>query len=112
MLSLFDFFVTNIETKMVGKSCTFNVIRPSRNISGLVNVTVTSPAGIMNFSLNIEPRVKMERGYAITYLGQVQKKPPVNCSHHLCPLLAEFSPYAAGGPFGHNKRMQKNLKND
>ena len=30
-------------------------IRASKNISGLVKVTVTSPAGLMKFFLNVEP---------------------------------------------------------
>ena len=30
-------------------------IRASKNISGLVKVSVTSPAGLMNFFLNVEP---------------------------------------------------------
>ena len=30
-------------------------IRASKNISGLVNVTVTSPAGLLIFFLNVEP---------------------------------------------------------
>ena len=30
-------------------------IRASKNISGLVKVSVTSPAGLMKFFLNVEP---------------------------------------------------------
>ena len=30
-------------------------IRASKNISGLINVTVTSPAGLVKFFLNVEP---------------------------------------------------------
>ena len=30
-------------------------IRASKNISGLVNITVTSPAGLVKFFLNVEP---------------------------------------------------------
>ena len=30
-------------------------IRASKNISGLVKVTVTSPAGLVQFFLNVEP---------------------------------------------------------
>ena len=32
-------------------------IRASKNISGLVKVSVTSPAGLMKFFLNVEPWV-------------------------------------------------------
>ena len=32
-------------------------IRASKNISGLVKVTLTSPAGLMKFFLNVEPSV-------------------------------------------------------
>ena len=31
------------------------IIRASKNVSGLVKVTVTSPAGLMKFFLNVEP---------------------------------------------------------
>ena len=33
-------------------------IRAIKNISGLVNVTVTSPAGLVKFFLNVEPWVR------------------------------------------------------
>ena len=35
-------------------------IRASKIISGLVKVTVTSPAGLMNFFLNVEPCLENE----------------------------------------------------
>ena len=35
-------------------------IRASKNISGLVKVTVTSPAGLMKFFLNVEPCIGIE----------------------------------------------------
>ena len=34
-------------------------IRASKNISGLVNVTVTSPAGLVKFFLNVEPCIAL-----------------------------------------------------
>ena len=41
----------------VGHYLNFFIInnRASKNISGLVNVTVTSPAGLVKFFLNVEP---------------------------------------------------------
>ena len=38
-------------------------IRASKNISGLLKVTVASPAGLMKFSLNVEPWAVWPSGY-------------------------------------------------
>ena len=39
-------------------------IRASKNISGLVIVSVTSPAGLMKFFLNVEPCIyKLEKPF-------------------------------------------------
>ena len=44
----FQIFATNMETKIVGIYCTFYIFfRVSKIISGLVKVTVTNPAGLM-----------------------------------------------------------------
>ena len=41
-------------------------IRASKNISGLVNVTVTSPAGLVKFFLNVEPCIQYHQPYRTT----------------------------------------------
>ena len=56
-------------------------IRASKNISGLVKVSVTSPAGLMNFFLNVEPcyLTCLRNGESMEYSGVKQ-----HCLYDLC----------------------------
>ena len=46
-------------------------IRASKNISGLVKVSVTSPAGLMKFFLNVEPCMHLLNYIKMKYLSRI-----------------------------------------
>ena len=53
-------FMLSTEARISRGHCLRRVvinIRASKNISGLVKVSITSPAGLMKFFLNVEPCV-------------------------------------------------------
>ena len=53
---------------MISTEVTISNTRASKNISGLVKVSITSPAGLMKFFLNVEPC-----GPAIFFFNKTRK---------------------------------------
>ena len=51
-----------------------SIFRASKNISGLVKVMVTSPAGLMKFFLNVEPWTLMDFSAVLTWSGIKRNK--------------------------------------
>ena len=62
-------------------------IRASKNISGLVKVTVTSPAGLMNFFLNVEPCTYTYSTDILRYRG-IFKKYLITTDMYMNPFIS------------------------